>query len=165
MRRCFRSVCSGGSRRHPCIVYFSLHGRPGGGGNYLVACQRAAVIAVCVSRMAAVNMAARACVAVGGQVLMLIKCVSLNHLCVPLQTLPVHVKLCVCPEDTHTFMLGQAGSKVRRWTGSVGGGGLLYSKDAFQAESLSLCPDCQRLCPCVHLFVFPNYPLETTAID
>lgn len=79
--------------------------------------------------MAAVNMDARACVAVGGQVLMLIKCLPLNHLCVPLQTLPVHVKLWVCPEDAHTFMLGQAGSKVTRWTGS--------GRGIFQAESLS----------------------------
>lgn len=66
-------LCRQNSQRHPTIVYFSLHRRPEGEGNYLVARQRATLIALCIVRMAAVNMDAAVCAAVGGQVLMLIK--------------------------------------------------------------------------------------------
>lgn len=66
-------LCRPSSPRQPCIVYFSVHRGPEGGGNYLVARQRAAIIAPCTARMAAVNMDAGVRAAVGGQVLMLIK--------------------------------------------------------------------------------------------
>lgn len=81
------------SLRHPCIVYFSLHRRPEGGGNYLVARQRAAVIALCIARMAAVNMDVGACAAVGGQVLMLIKWEGVCSVCV---CLCARLQLCLC---------------------------------------------------------------------
>lgn len=42
-------------------LFFPSRG-PEGGGNYLVACLRAAIIAVCIIRMVAVNMDARVCV-------------------------------------------------------------------------------------------------------
>lgn len=80
---------------HPCIVYFSLHRRPEGGGNYLVARQRAAVIALCIVRMAAVNMDVGACAAVGGQVLMLIKWERVCSVCVCVRVCS-YVFACVC---------------------------------------------------------------------
>lgn len=69
----------------PCVCLFPLHRRPEGGGNYLVACQRGAIIAPCTGRMSAVNMdAGAACAAVGdgtGAWMNLAGvCVSLNHL-------------------------------------------------------------------------------------
>lgn len=66
----------------------------------------AAVIAGCVSRMAAVNMAARVCGAAGGQVLLLIKCASLSHL-PPNCSFPLSVRAHMLPAP------GQAGSEVR----------------------------------------------------
>lgn len=89
-------LCRSYSQRHSCIVYFSLHRSPEGGGNYLVAHQRAAIIALCIGRMAAVNMDAGACAAVGGRD----RC-SYESECVYVQ---VSQRLCVAEPSGHTLL-------------------------------------------------------------
>lgn len=144
MRRRFRSVVQAELPEASVHCLFFPPRAPEGAGNYLVACQRAAVIAVCVIRMAAVNMDARASAAVGGQVLVLIKCVSLNHLCVSLQ-------------NAHAVKPGQVKGQT---TDRVGG----LLSEAHHCPAVSTRPSRMCLCPCVRLFVFPNYPLETVTI-
>lgn len=92
-------LCRSYSQRHSCIVYFSLHRSPEGGGNYLVAHQRAAIIALCIGRMAAVNMDAGACAAVGGRD----RCSyeSSGRVCVYVQ---VSQRLCVAEPSGHTLL-------------------------------------------------------------
>lgn len=90
-------LCRSYSQSHSCIVYFSLHRRPEGGGNYLVAHQRAAIIALCIGRMAAVNMDAGACAAVGGRD----RCCG--RVCV-FVCVQVSQRLCVAEPSGHTLL-------------------------------------------------------------
>lgn len=150
MRRCFRSVVQTELPEAPVHCLFFPPRAPEGAGNYLVACQRAAVIAVCVIRMAAVNTDARASVAVGGQVLVLIKCVSRNHLCVSVQSLPVRVRLCPAQRGAHAV-------KVKgRTTDRVGGSPVVEGRITVQ-QCPPVLPVCVsvRVSACLSFLIIP----------
>lgn len=129
-------LCRWSSQKDPCIVYFSPLRRPEGGGNYLVAHQHASIIAPRIVRMAAVNIDAGVCAAVGGQVLMLIKCVSLNHLCaLPAKLLWKYfgVGVCVC-HFTFLFMSRFTCMCVSRAPAGYWDGSHLHAADSLRTR-------------------------------